>query len=134
MEINNNIEETRVSLEVAKLLKEFGFDVFCPKQYVAQCIWQGDKRHYKNSEIHSNSYFAPTQQLAIDWIRVNFNVVIYAAMDLCGGGSEDRRYFWGIQKSNNSRIDNDFESRHGYYRIEEAKEAAIIYCLTNLIK
>lgn len=110
------ITEDYVSFEVAKLLKEKGFDEECQKYY-------GD---YK--------YPCPTLQMATKWLRENFNMnpVPYATsigwyfevfdltqMDITGCAL---LYQVGIPSK-----EKTFET------CEEACEAGIRYCLENLI-
>lgn len=84
--INNNIEEIRVSFPVAKLLKEAGFDCVVNKCYAEERLidkntggdlFTGVYRLCDLSRFHKRFYYAPTQQLAIDWIRVNFGIHIF---------------------------------------------------------
>jgi hypothetical protein len=81
-ELNNNITESRCSFEVSKLLKEKGCDIPCNAYYVL------DFQNFKaDGVLHEVDYFtnrchqfhiasAPTHALAIEWIRVNYNVFI----------------------------------------------------------
>lgn len=96
--LNNNIEEARVSKEIHTLLKLKGFN-----------------------NTHWN--IEPTQQLAIDWIRVNFGIhiiVLPARNCYMIIIPEDKNGSW--------RINNK------YISLKEAKEAALLYTLQNLIK
>lgn len=97
-EINNNIEEAYCSFEVSQLLKEKGFDCLCHYHYSygsgdkeanknpQNLIYQGgflDKfgsnRTYRNSELAKwelpfGEFSMPTHALAIEWLRVNFDI------------------------------------------------------------
>lgn len=110
------ITEDYVSFETAKLLKEKGFDEECQKYY-------GD---YK--------YPCPTLQMAMKWLREEKHYYIQVMLDgwACGDHSG---YYVVIQKT-----DSDFEIMLSdavdevfYQTYEEACEAAIKYCLENLI-
>lgn len=80
-EINNNIQEPICSSEVSQLLKEKGFDVptsqfyrngelIDPKRFADLYI-------NKNSDFAENTFItAPTQSVAVEWIRVNFGIVV----------------------------------------------------------
>lgn len=143
--INNNILESYVSYENAKLLKEAGF-------YNTECVYFYAKpncklfgvdehgRHYpikskgKNEKYltghvvalsENNMYLAPTLQLAIDWISANFNIhiLIYPYDE----NREDLWSYWIVKRS------NKFKDFIPYKSKEEAKEAAIKYCLETLI-
>lgn len=76
------MEESYVSFEIAKLLKEKGFDEPCVKFF-----WKlgtrfkesMDKDCPNNSDLNyifKESYSAPTQQMAMDWIRTNYKIHI----------------------------------------------------------
>jgi hypothetical protein len=121
-EVNNNIEEHRVGFPNAKLLKEKGFGVKCTHRY------------FHNSDLitteESTSKFpiinAPTQQVAIDWIRINFELEVN--IESCTMGF----YVFIYNRKTYSKIilqyfHNIFETP------EEAKESAINHVL-NLIK
>lgn len=62
-----NIQEDYVSFEVAKLLKEKGFDQNCATYYLDGQVW----RHYHGEVIPKSKqiYAAPTQAVAIKWLR-----------------------------------------------------------------
>ena len=153
--INNNIEETKVGFNNAKLLKEKGFDVPCSTHwewgngdkkenlpagiYIAGFIDKENlPRPYSNSEL-MKSYFEdsnqfgefsrPTQQLAIDWILKNYNIWIHVAPE----NNEEDIVTWRLTIQ---RIDTEvrFVRTFGEFnKPEEAKEAAINYVLTKLI-
>lgn len=76
----NNIQEEYCGFEVCKLLKEKGFDV--PTR---MCVIDDDARPMPfnaGNGMHVNSkdpyYSCPTQSIALEWIRVNFNMHIHA--------------------------------------------------------
>ena len=121
------ITEAYVSFETAKLLKEKGFDEVCHSYY--------DIR-YENQLVISelnltqddDSYLAPTQQMAMRWLRkrhkLHCNVVL---KDI----TEDT-YVYSIADLGDNRhwIRGEYLE---YPSCEEACEAAIKYCLENLI-
>lgn len=151
------IKEDYVSFDIAKLLKEKGFDEKCSH------YWQNETSEYSmpkeiykwtdsalaNTEISDSERFsAPTQSLALKWLREVHNIVIEINMDdymtttdgklkvtysymiwtfiqhLGETGLTDARYddraFW----QENVKVGQSYE---------EAVEAAIEYCLENLI-
>lgn len=131
------ITEDYVSFETAKLLKEKGFDEKC-FQY-----W-----HEKDNElVHSRSpcpirnitnpcFFgpaAPTLQMAMKWLRevhdIFIEIMIFDEEDRIGL-SEDERYCWNIHYNSTGNI-RPFDGTAK--TPEEACEAAIKYCLENLI-
>lgn len=126
------ITEDYVSFEVAKLLKEKGFDEKCVGYYP-----RGENTeinhsflYERNSDWIDNSISAPTQQVVMKWLRVNYWLNTYCLYDKwsnkweCVITNMDNRE---IIKGNTSiKID-------GFISYEEAIEAALKYCLTNLI-
>jgi len=131
------ITEDYVSFEIAKLLKEKGFDEKC-RQY-----WYRDNLVFSRSEIHNREldnyedegWSAPTLQMTMKWLRDEKYYYIQVMLDgwACGDHSG---YYVVIQKT-----DSDFEmmlqdavDEVFYQTYEEACEAAIKYCLKNLIK
>ena len=143
------ITEDYVSFETAKLLKEKGFNESCRFIYDAgyfcsiasrDCRWNegyGELiEELSNSEFSGidNRVSAPTLQMAMKWLRDEKYYYIQVMLDgwACGG---HLGYYVVIQK-----IDSDFETMPldaldevFYQTYEEACEAAINYCLKNLI-
>lgn len=72
------IEEQLVSLEVAELLKEKGFDEYCENIYRIDTE-QLMKTFRKNSTLPRVCCSAPTQSLAQKWLREkhNLHITIY---------------------------------------------------------
>lgn len=78
--INNDIQERYVSFEVAKLLREKGFNVpqpYRPNYYNYKGEFKGDLTDYvvakscgKDTTPFRN-FLAPTQSVAVEWVRVN---------------------------------------------------------------
>jgi len=146
------IEEQYVSLEVAKLLKEKGFDEPCFKFYSSQGEL-GDWKYYprRNKEsflVHKCS--APSQALAMRWLREVHHIHICPEYK---GFFQERpkkvyhhwcnkiigigRYFkQGIQDLD--KLDSDYfyfrscKTYHDTY--EDACEECIKFCLENLIE
>jgi len=122
------IKEDYVSFETAKLLKEKGFDEPCYMAYVPTNI----KHTMRNDAGHSNSmhpddyYAVPTLQMAMKWLRKIYGIDI--VIEISDPSVKDRKYYCIIwDGNNNSHILDLFNSN------EEACEAAIKYCLENLI-
>ena len=123
-----NIQEDYVNFETAKLLKEKGFDE-CPLFRYDDCgeLWvQGG--YNKTLKWH---FPAPTLQMAMKWLREVHNIFI---------AIEPHMYDY-INEKNSSYVaslwqgDNYYENitSKDYPTYEEATEAAIKYCLENLI-
>ena len=123
-----NIQEDYVNFETAKLLKEKGFDE-CPLFRYDDCgeLWvQGG--YNKTLKWH---FPAPTLQMAMKWLREVHNIFI---------AIEPHMYDY-INEKNSSYVaslwqgDNYYENitSKDYPTYEAACEAAIKYCLENLI-
>jgi hypothetical protein len=128
--MNNNIQEKLVSFETAKLLKEKGFSVKCEWAYQHNKLVHDSKnRELKNwNEVKHVECSAPTQQLAIDWIRINYGIHIFVDFGL---GWEGFTIPCGYQ--GNATIKDLHWNCSNFNTPEEAKEAAIIYVLEKLI-
>ena len=129
------IKETYVSFEVAKLLQEKGFDIECNNAY------------YNGHLIDYTMYgfcgaldfiFAPTHQMAMAWLRENglhINAPISYDYSVDADGNEVDRwtfYMFEIYSSFSGNLIYT-EEVNEYDSYEEAVEAAIKYCLENLI-
>jgi hypothetical protein len=127
------ITEDYVSFEVAKLLKEKGFDESCGQIYDGEGNLNINNCGYINEES-PDEYFhslAPTHQLAMKWLREEHNIFIVI---------EPHMYDY-INEKNSSYVtslwqgDNYYENitSKDYPTYEEAVEAALKYSLENLI-
>lgn len=127
------ITEDYVSFEIAKLLKEKGFDWNTDKQFNLDKI-VGDYNITDRSRHPERYLDAPTLQIAMKWLRevhnIHPNIVVemygpyplYKIDRICDGDEEK----W-VDFEN----EDNFSSLYSTY--EEACEAAIKYCLENLI-
>ena len=132
------ITEDYVSFETAKLLKEKGFDEECFALYNPDGVLIQSGIRLNNIQVGrvKGSYSAPTLQMAMKWLRempkIAYNIFIYAD----GGDSGLLEYIYEIQEIDNElmcvngSLDTD-NNRYEFYK--EACEAAIRYCLENLI-
>ena len=121
------ITEDYVSFETAKLLKEKGFEGFTMFSYSTNGATMCG--HWENE-----TDWLPkcTLQMAMKWLREIHNIVVEPFI------REDTKYVWYIH-----RIEIIFNKKYlvfcwgsknnKYERYEEACEAAIKYCLENLI-
>lgn len=146
------ITEDYVSFETAKLLKEKGFDEKCFQYYVIYAKWDGVpfqdyaiefRRLYSEDEPLINSkglkcfseernkhsvFSAPTLQMVIKWLREEHKIFItiglctYPILNKCT---------WIPQVETLNDCYPNVSKEYGTY--EEACEAAIKYCLENLI-
>lgn len=130
------ITEDYVSFEIAKLLKEKGFDEECNSAYCFVHRSPDDKGEwdiYYNPMLFSDiSIMRPTLQMAIKWLREvhNLHIVIdrhYYIIDRVSHIADGYKYSIKIKRIN-TEYTADFDS------YEQACETAIKYCLENLIQ
>ena len=122
------ITEDYVSFEVAKLLKDKGFDEGCRAHYGGDGSFSYEKYEVEASgcEMH-NAILAPTLQMTMKWLREMYNIYIVITPSM----------FWGkynvsiYKKGNIYPYGFDGDSLISSY--EKAVENAIKYCLENLI-
>ena len=143
------ITEDYVSFETAKLLKEKGFSGKCYKVWVyytssTPMLWNAptfvegetivDRESvesaertwntiYGNSENKNYGYLAPTLQMAMKWLREVHKIDISV--------TPDRKTGYSVLIFKDKRL--PFDTLDSYSTYEEACEAAIKYCLENLI-
>ena len=127
-----NITEDYVSFEIAKLLKEKGFDEKLQYYYDTDGILVRCRRgqYFSNK---SNAFIAPTLQMVMKWLRENKNFNINNKLTIHG-------YFCSIShivKDSMGYIidieDSEAWETPYYHTYKEACEAAIKYCLENII-
>lgn len=138
------ITEDFVSFETAKLLKEKGFDENCSRSYVK------DKLAY--SQGCNNSYYmvmytdetyrpisAPTLQMAMKWLRevhnINISVVPHSHKE---GKTFGYEFVYWNGEEYHIPYSEKYPTYHELFgktweKYEQACEAAIKYCLENLI-
>lgn len=130
------IEESYVSFETARLLKEAGFDVPCTSQYTEnEFAWE----NLRKTDFNKSDYVfsRPTQALAARWLREVHG--IHASIDIfmdsendADGKIVDEWTFWSWSLFDSSgRIINISDDRYDTY--EEALEGGLKYGL-KLIK
>jgi hypothetical protein len=145
--MNNNIQEPHCSFEVSKLLKEKGFKVYSQYKYFEQKpIGYNLVNFIPNKEIlniigydlmladgrYENIDFftlAPTHAVAIEWIRVNFGIHIFADFDLGWEGI----IVVPVGYYENGKFPSLGEISK-FDTPQESTEAALLYTLQNLIK
>lgn len=140
-QINNNITEKLVSFEVAKLAYEKGFNNPNKGYYVPMYNIDGELFNEKlgyNKELPEPFEFgfiiAPTQNLLIDWIRINFSVHIECIMDIPQEGPHDGCYTYvAVMKTDEAYKIKYFPMLERQPTPEKAKEIALKHFLTNLI-
>ena len=128
------IEEAYVSFEVAKLLKEKGFDEYCRYFYDCETPNTGylsNKRYGEdihNSKVYDGRNLAacPTHQMAMGWLRETYGIDI--VIEISDPSVKDRKYYCMIWDGNNNSYILDLFNTY-----EDAVEAALKYCLGHLI-
>lgn len=127
------IEEAYVSFEVAKLLKEKGFDEEILSFYIpyedgeVKFVVSPNKANY-NAEQHW-LISAPTHQMAMGWLREKgvYITIVY------GDYPSLNKVFWTPQIDSLEGFDFPDSFYKEYNKYEEAVEAALKYVLENLI-
>ena len=129
------MKEAYVNYEIAKLLKEKGFDEYC------FAFWEYELYEYSlyitgypiiNSELEKemvDGCSAPTHQMAMAWLREKgiYITIIY------GDYPANKKVFWTPQIDSLEGFDLPDSFYQEYNLYEDAVEAAIKYCLENLI-
>ncbi len=126
------ITEDYVSFETAKLMKEKGFnEIKCNTCYK----WNGNfcnNRRSMSGIDNEICYQAPTLQMAMKWLRKAHKLFIFISPWLMH--ESNIQYYFEIREIKT----HDFETLYDYTSEElnspeKATEAAIKYCLENLI-
>ena len=116
------IEEDYVSFEIAKLLRKKGFNEYCYKSY--------DTNGELCSNFPQNCVLAPTFQMVMKWLLLEYKFYVNVVPSV-------ERYYWTGKW--HSYVES-LKKRYPFEKFiatvespEEACEAAIKYCLENLI-
>lgn len=131
------ITEDYVSFEVAKLLKEKGFNEPTFTYYnnngelMNSCHFCGNYtlgcfNVVKDEKVNCA---APTHQMVMKWLREVHRIIIIIQKEVYTGSGN---WWCRIDRSDRPYIDS-IESDADYESYELAAEAAILYCLENLI-
>lgn len=119
------VKEEYVSVEVAKLLEEKGFYGQCHKFVEIEDMTYGEKWNKKSQKTLS----IPTQQMVMRWLREGKNMFIEISTSIDLNGRYHYSYFILDKECKYLRTGyTDFD-----WTYEDAVEAAIKYCLKNLI-
>lgn len=137
------ITEDYVSFKTAKLLKEKGFDEECWYWYEEDGYFKdsNDDYGFQSNSCHISDDFicsAPTLQMAMKWLREDKKILISIFCHI------DKGYWFCIQHFINSpykfatsesihRKEEILGKIQYYDTYEQACDAAIKYCLENLI-
>ena len=128
------MKEDYVSFEVAKLLKEKGFAE--TSNTIGTYNDKGEFYLYKHEKGYNHNhltswYSAPTLQMAMKWLREKHIIIAVTPLWFHADG---KCVGWAFNLWADDNLEVDAES-HSYLlsTYEEACEAAIKYCLENLI-
>lgn len=124
------ITEDCCSYEVSKLLKEKGFDEPCLQMWECgpdkKYLFRLQSSCYQNI-TEEDSCLAPTHQMAMKWLREKSVIIVIQPEYF---NIESKCSAWG----GDIWADDNYEKLQGDYpKYEEAVEAALKYCLENLI-
>ena len=138
------ITENYVSFEIAKLLKENGFDENTPVNYFVgddkpRGCMVGEMIYHKRIEEDTHLIACPTLQMAMKWLRETHNIDISVVPH---SHKENKAFEYEFVYWNGGEYHVPYDEKHPIYheffgktwkKYEEACEAAIKYCLENLI-
>ena len=139
------IKEDYVSYEVAKLLKEKGFDEPCRSAYIWNteeyelCAMfskplhfnrEGSLEDYEDDSVPRIS--APTHQMAMKWLRKMHNLFIEPYV-IKNYSKKKLEYTYSIQDLDFQGSDDGIECCKNWDTPKQACEAALKYSLENLI-
>lgn len=125
------IKEDYVSFETAKLLKEKGFD----EDFDADIVkWYNVKGEDENlcSLVDFRIYKCPSLAMAMKWLREKYNIYISIQPDFPSDKDYKICWCWSASILHENCISTK-GSQCYIETYEEATEAAIKYCLENLI-
>lgn len=133
------ITEDYVSFETAKLLKEKGFNELCHgyfrKDNPNDLVELAQAANWNDEPFFTSR---PTLQMAMKWLREVHNIHIEVRITNHSLSSliDVPRYYWIIVNSKEVKWMDESTAHQpmSYETVEEACEAAIKYCLENLIK
>jgi len=125
---NKMINEDFVSFEIARLLKEKGFDIYVSSFYDVDGEFSRKEADW-NWNIGSR-YSAPTLQMAMKWLREMHGLYVVVRPYVTEEGILS---LFDIKSIKEKDIVVNIRTKTGFDSYEEACEAAIKYCLENWI-
>jgi hypothetical protein len=128
------ITEDYVSFEIAKLLKEKGFDEPCPALVYHKgedkIFFGTDVESYYNTILNMDCYACPTLQMAMKWLREMHELYIEVSLTCLREDKNAKIFDASIFNLQNQRY-KKLSNIQGY---KQAAEVAIKYCLKHLIQ
>lgn len=123
------ITEDYVSFEIAKLLREKGFDIYCPTAYETMT----SEHHVEEAAFSGwgklGQVKRPTLQMAMKWLREAKGIAI---VPILSSVLDNEKFLWDIEIIV-AKTNETYYQGWVYESYERACEAAIKYCLENLI-
>lgn len=134
------ITEDYVSFETAKLLKDKGFDectsitYFIGDDKPRGCV-VGEMIHHPKAKEDMHLIDCPTLQMAMKWLREVHKLDIDVSIEYFSIEYKNSKkvYYYSVLKKTAIRDIDCLHSETGFDSYEQAAEAAIKYCLENLI-
>ena len=130
------IEESYVSFDTARMLKEAGFDVPCKSYYEledGEVVRKDCIRPYDHNCFEDTVCSRPTQALAARWLReVHDTFVKMERVDSFDG--KEFRFYWSFSIISVSTACLKSISGGRYDSYEEALEVGIAKCLEQIIE
>jgi hypothetical protein len=125
------IKEAYCSFEVAKLLKEKGFDESCYQKYDNTGYLSLNNVGYINSEKPSEDFYAlaPTHQMAMAWLREEKGIAI---IPIISSILDNEKFLWNV-KITIAKTAETYTQGWRYEDYGEVVDDALKYCLENLI-
>ena len=133
------ITEDYVSFEVAKLLKDKGFDEATNRYYNAQndqfrtvsdtFLWHWNDEEFMKRVLMDGAIAIPTLQMAMKWLREEKGI---AAVPILSSVLDNEKFLWDIEITV-AKTNENYHQGWIYESYEQAVEAAIKYSLENLI-
>ena len=128
------IEESYLSFDTAKMLKEAGFDVPCRGVYVTDRTGYYEFREYDNKQTTDDlcwnstdgfqyEYLAPTQALAARWLREKHRIALDVAFIPPSVDGDVWQYFVG--EMDDMIWEGEYETGRKYATYEQAMEAGL---------
>ena len=122
------IKEDHVSFEIAKLLKEKQFNEICRAAYTDDGKFITNHNYYSQCE---DECIAPTHQMVMKWLRKEHNILLFLLP-----AQENGKLVYLVEVWTWNEEEGIYESTYTPMprkEPEQAVEAALKYCLENLI-
>lgn len=123
------MKEAYVSFEVAKLLKEKGFNI-CVKSFYRDGVLKHNTCALAYYAIPNNILPAPTHQMAMKWLRETTN---YEIDVFCSEVDKNFKRGYSYDIFNVVDVEEKSHQEHGFNTYEEGVEAALEYTLKKLL-